>query len=73
MDFSEKVLFVYGVPLESSVVEFCKKFIDKCAKLWIVEDGVKATIADEEEILKELKDLGCKKITARNLEKFVNI
>lgn len=73
MDFSDKVLFVYGVPLESSVIAFCEKFVDKCAKLWIVEDAVKATNAEEEAILEKLKKIGCKKISARNLEKYLEI
>jgi hypothetical protein len=73
MDFNDKVLFVYGVPLESAVMAFCEKFVDKCGKLWIVEDAVKATNHNETEVLEKLKALGCKKITARNLEKFLAI
>jgi nicotinamidase-related amidase len=73
MDFSDKVLFVYGVLLDISVVEFCKKFVGKCAKLWIVEDAVKSTDGHEEEVLMELKKFGCKRISTRNLEKFVSM
>ena len=70
---AEQVLFVYGVPLESEVLEFCTKYVSKCAKLWLVQDAVKETKGDESEILAQLKELGVKMITTRNLEKFINI
>lgn len=70
---AEDVLFVYGVPLESAVFEFCTKYVSKCAKLWLVQDAVKSTNGNELEIIAQLKEAGVKVITTRNLEKFVGI
>jgi hypothetical protein len=76
LDYSDKVIFIYGVPAEISAKNFVKKFVSKFAKVWIVQDAIKVTNSNdisEEQILAELKELGAKLITTRNLEKYITI
>jgi hypothetical protein len=76
LDYSDKVIFIYGVPAEISVINFVKNNADKFAKMWIVQDAIKAAHSSDykdEDLLAELKALGAKLITTRNLEKYITI
>ncbi len=71
-DLGPDSLFVFGVPLETSVKEFVLRCLELDLKVWVVRDAVKAYDADHEpEILAELKEAGAKLVDTRNLEKFV--
>ncbi len=73
-DYSETTIFIYGVPLESAVLNFYTKFASKFKKCWIIQDAVKSSNPNTDElVLEQLKAAGAKFITTRNLEKFINM
>lgn len=67
-----KTVFVYGVPLDKTVMQACIWLKTKVEKVWIVTDAVKSYDGDEQKHLDMLKSLGVKTITTRNLESFIN-
>lgn len=74
-----EVVFVYGLPASSWVVETCRALTEIRAesglKIWVVNDAIKDTSAKVEmDVLKNLKsELGVRSITTRNLDKFVKM
>jgi nicotinamidase-related amidase len=65
-------VFIYGVPLESSVKGLALGLIGNIDKVWVVKDCVKG-YTDEQVVLDELKEAGVKLLTTRSLDKFVNL
>lgn len=64
-------VFIYGVPLETSVRGLALGLIGKVDKVWVVKDCVKG-YTGEQVVLDELKKAGVKLLTTRSLDKFVN-
>jgi hypothetical protein len=71
--FKDRVVFIYGVPLDNKVYEICVTAMSRFAKVWLVQDAVKSTDGNEEILIAELKEKGVKMITTRNLDKFISI
>ena len=71
--YKDRVVFIYGVPLNEKVYKVCIEALSHFAKVWLVQDAVKSTEANEENLINELKEKGVKMITTRNLDKFVGI
>ena len=65
-------VFIYGVPLETSVCGLALGLIGKIDKVWVVKDCVKG-YTEEQVVLDELKEAGVKLLTTRSLDKFVNL
>jgi len=67
-----ETVYLYGVPLESSVLNLAL-FLKDYLKVWIIKDCVKATNPkkDEESMIKSLKKDGVKSMSCRMLDKFL--
>lgn len=70
-DLGVDTVFVYGVPLETSVKAMALSLVGELKKVWVVNDCVKG-YTDEQGVLDELKAAGVKNLDTRTLDKFVN-
>lgn len=78
MDFvrlvSPRSIFVYGVPLASSVRVVCEKLVGVGPKVWVVTDCVKdGEEVDEEGVIEELKQKNCVPVLTHSLDGFVRL
>jgi nicotinamidase-related amidase len=67
-----KSVFVYGVPLEGSVLQVCEWLLGKVNKVWLVRDCVKAYDGEEDKYYDILREKGVKMVDTRNLESYIN-